>query len=127
VGAAGVNLEVPIFNGFLFSARAKEANLQAQAAQQRLVDLRNTIAKDVRTSWLNANTAYDRLDVSSQLLKQANLALDLAQTRHKLGLSSIVELSQAQLQQTQAEITEAPAGYEYRLASAILRYQTSGL
>ncbi|MGO9443341.1 MAG: TolC family protein [Thiobacillaceae bacterium] len=51
----------------------------------------------------------------------------MAQTRYKLGLSSIVELSQAQLQQTQAEITESQAGYEYRVASAILRYQTTGL
>ena len=126
-GAAGVNMEIPVFNGFLFSAREKEADLRAQAVQQHLVDLRNTIARDVRTSWLNANTAYDRLDVTNQLLKQANLALDLAQTRYKLGLSSIVELSQAQLQQTQAEITQSQAGYEYRVASAILRYQTTGL
>jgi len=126
-GAVGVNVEIPVFNGFLFSARAKEADLRAQAVEQRLVDLRNTIAKDVRTSWLNANTAYDRLDVTNQLLKQANLALDLSQTRYKLGLSSIVELSQAQLQQTQAEISQSQAGYEYRLALAILRYQTTGL
>jgi outer membrane protein len=126
-GAVGVNMEVPIFNGFLFSARAKEADLRAQAVQQRLVDLRNTIARDVRTSWLNATTAYDRLDVTNQLLKQANLALDLAQTRYKLGLGSIVELSQAQLQQTQAEISQSQAGYEYGLALLILQYQTSGL
>ncbi len=126
-GAVGVDMEIPVFNGFLFSARAKEAGLRAQAVQQRLVDLRNTIAKDVRTSWLNANTAYDRLDVTDQLLKQANLALDLAQTRYKLGLGSIVELSQAQLQQTQAEISQAQAGYEYRLALAVLLYQTTGL
>ena len=126
-GAAGVNMEIPVFNGFLFSARAREADLRAQAVEQRLVDLRNTIAKDVRTSWLNANTAYDRLDVTRQLLKQANLALDLAQTRNKLGLGSIVELSQAQLQQTQAEISQSQAGYEYRLALSVLRYQTSGL
>jgi len=32
----------------------------------------------------------------NQLLAQANLALDLAQMRYKLGLRSIVELSQAQ-------------------------------
>jgi outer membrane protein len=126
-GAVGVNMEIPVFNGFLFSARGKEADLRAQAVQQRLIDLRNTIARDVRTSWLNANTAYDRLDVTDQLLKQANLALDLAQTRYKLGLSSIVELSQAQLQQTQAQISQSQAGYEYRLALAILQYQTSGL
>lgn len=126
-GAVGANIEIPVFNGFLFSARAKEADLRAQAVQQRLVDLRNTITRDVRTSWLNANTAYDRLDVTDQLLKQANLALDLSQTRYKLGLGSIVELSQAQLQQTQAEISQAQAGYEYRLALAVLRYQTTGL
>jgi outer membrane protein len=126
-GAVGANIEIPVFNGFLFSAREKEADLRAQAVQQRLVDLRNTITRDVRTSWLNANTAYDRLDVTNQLLKQANLALDLSQTRYKLGLGSIVELSQAQLQQTQAEISQAQAGYEYRLALAVLRYQTTGL
>jgi outer membrane protein len=126
-GAAGVNVEIPVFNGFLYSAKSHEADLRAQAARQRLIDLRNRISRDVRTSWLAASTSFDRVNVSEQFLAQANLALDLAQTRYKLGLSSIVELSQAQLQQTQAEIGNAQAGYEYRLALSVLRYQTSGL
>jgi outer membrane protein len=125
--AAGVNLEIPVFNGFLYTAKSHEADLRARAARQRLNDLRNRIARDVRTSWLAASTAFDRVSVSEQLLAQANQALDLAQTRYKLGLSSIVELSQAQLQQTQAEIGSAQAGYQYRLALSVLRYQTSGL
>ncbi len=125
--AAGVNIEIPVFNGFLYSAKSHEADLRAQAVRQRLIDLRNQISRDVRTSWLAASTAFDRVNVSEQLLAQANQALDLAQTRYKLGLSSIVELSQAQLQQTQAEIGNAQAGYEYRLALSVLRYQTSGL
>jgi outer membrane protein len=125
--AVGVNVEIPVFNGFLYSAKTREADLRAQAVRQRLIDLRNRISRDVRTSWLSANTAFDRVSVSEQLLAQANQALDLAQTRYKLGLSSIVELSQAQLQQTQAEIGNAQAGYEYRLALAVLRFQTSGL
>jgi outer membrane protein len=89
--------------------------------------LRNRIARDVRTAWLSTNTAYNRLAVAQQLLDQANKALDLSQTRYHLGLGSIVELSQAQLQQTQAEISDAQAGYDYRLALAVLRYQTEGL
>ena len=125
--AVGVNLQIPVFNGFLFSAKSHEADLRAQAARQRLLDLRNRISRDVRTSWLAATTAFDRVHVSEQLLAQANQALDLAQTRYKLGLSSIVELSQAQLQQTQAEIGNAQAGSEYRLALSVLRYQTTGL
>ena len=125
--AVGVNLQIPVFNGFRYSAQSHEADLRAQAMRQRLADLRNRISRDVRTAWLTASTAFDRVNVSQQLLGQANLALDLAQTRYKLGLSSIVELSQAQLQQTQAEIGSAQAEYEYRLALALLRYQTAGL
>lgn len=126
-GAVGVNVGIPIFNGFLYSARAKEAAIREQATRERLRDMRDRIARDVRTSWLNARTAYDRLGVTRQLLAQANLALDLAQSRYKLGLGSIVELSQAQLQQTQAQIAYVEAGYDYRLALAVLQYQTTGI
>jgi outer membrane protein len=126
-GAVGVNVEIPVFNGFQFSARNREAELRAQAARQRFLDLRNRIARDVRTAWLNANTAFERVAVAQQLLEQANLALDLAQTRYNLGLGSIVELSQAQLQQTQAQIGNAQAGYDYRLALALLQFQTTGI
>jgi len=126
-GAVGANVEIPLFNGFLYMARSREANLRAQATDERLRDLRNLISRDVRTSWLNANTAFQRLVVTQQLLDQANLALTLAQSRYKLGLSSIVELSQAQLQQTQAQISYAQAGYDYRLSLAILSYETTGI
>jgi outer membrane protein len=126
-GAVGANVEVPLFNGFLYTARSREAGLRAQATQERLLDMRNLISRDVRTSWLNANTAYQRLAVTKQLLQQANLALNLAQSRYNLGLGSIVELSQAQLQQTQAEISYAQAGYDYRLSLAVLTYETTGI
>jgi outer membrane protein len=124
--AVGVNVDIPVFNGFLYTARAREAALRAQAAQERVRDLRDRIARDVRTSWLSATNAYDRLAVTQQLLEQANLALNLAQARYKLGLASIAELSQAQLQQTQAQITNAQAGYDYRLSLAVLQYETTG-
>jgi len=126
-GAVGVDVNIPVFNGFLYSARAREAGLRAQAAEERVRDIENRVSRDVRTSWLNASNAYERLSVTRQLLEQSNLALKLAQARYKLGLSSIVELSQAQLQQTQAQITDAQAGYDYNLALAILQYQTKGL
>jgi outer membrane protein len=126
-GAVGVNLDLPIFNGFLYSARAREADLRSQAARDRLRDLQNRVSRDVRTSWLNASSAYDRMAVTRQLLEQANLAMRLAQSRYNLGLGSIVELSQAQLQQTQAVIADTQAAYDYRLALATLRFQTTGL
>ncbi len=122
-GAVGANISVPVFNGFLFSARAKEADLRAQAAEQRRRDLANRISSDVRTAWLDSIRTYKRLDVTRQLLNQASLAQDLAETRYKLGLGTIVEYTQAELQRTQAEIGNTSAQYEYRLAQERLRYQ----
>jgi outer membrane protein len=122
-GAVGVNMSIPIFNGFLYSAQAKEASIRAQAASEQSRGLRDRIARDVRTAWLASNTAYQRVGVTAELLKQANLALQLAQTRYQLGLSSIVELSQAQLQQIDAAIGNTDAEYQYRLSLATLNYQ----
>ena len=123
-GAVGANASIPIFNGFLYSARAREADLRATAAQEEVRYLRDLIARDVRTSALSAHASFHLIDVTKQLLDQSNLALDLAQTRYKLGLSGIVELSQAQLAQTQAEIAYANARYAYQAALAILSFQT---
>ncbi len=122
-GAIGVNVNVPIFNGFQYVARSREAGLRAQASDQQLRDLKDRIANDVRTSWLNAVTAYKRIGVSQQFVDQTNLAFNLSQTRYNLGLSSIVELSQAQLQQTEAQIQFAAAKYQYRIAQSVLRFQ----
>ncbi len=125
--AAGINVNIPIFNGFLFSARHEEANLRAKAADQATRDLADRISRDVRTAWLDAGTAYQRLAVTAQLLKEATLALDLAQGRYKLGLSSIVELSQAQLNLTQAQIAGSSAKYDFQIQSAVLSYQIGQL
>jgi outer membrane protein len=122
-GAIGINMNIPIFNGFLYSSEAKEAEYRAQADAERTRDLRDQIVRDVRAAWLQANTAYQRIGVTAELLKEANMALQLAQARYRLGLSSIVELSQAQLQQTSAAIDNTNAQYEYRLARAALDYQ----
>jgi len=122
-GGIGVNMNILVFNGFLYSAQAKEAQIRAQAASEQSRNLRDRIVRDVHTAWLATNTAYQRVAVSDELLKEANLALSLAQTRYQLGLSSIVELSQAQFQQTDAAIGNTDAQYQYRLALATLNYQ----
>jgi outer membrane protein len=125
--AAGFNVNIPLFNGHLFGSLRTEASERAQAQEQSVRDMQNRIVRDVRTAWLSANSAFQRLSVTEQLLAQANLSVDLAQSRYKLGLSSIVELSQAQLNQTQAQIVQASAKYDYEAQIAALNYQTGSL
>jgi outer membrane protein len=121
--AAGVNLNIPIFNGHLFSARENEAALRAQRAEQTLRSVENAVTHDVQVAFLNADTAWRRVALTGELLANANEALNLAQARYDLGLSSIVELSQAQLNQTQAQIDGASARFDYDLQRSVLDYQ----
>ena len=123
-GAVGGNVSIPIFNGFRLTSQASEAALQSKAASEQTRALRDQVVRDVRTAWLNANTAMQRVTVTAELLKQANTALDLAKTRYDMGLSSIVELSQAELQQTEAAIGNANARSQYNFAISTIRFQT---
>lgn len=124
---AAVNVQIPVFNGHLFAARREAAQYKLNATNQQVRDLEQRIARDVRVAWGRAQTAYQSIGASQQLLDQATLALSLAQERYRLGLSSIVELTQAQLGQTQAQVQNLQAKYDYRGAYAFLQYTLGNL
>lgn len=121
--AAGFNVTVPVFNGGLDSARRSEAVFRAEVEGDALRDLENRVARDVTLAWVQVRTGFLRVDLTNQLLAQATDALDLAQQRYTLGLSSIVELTQGQLNKTEAEIAAASARYDYQAKTAALRFQ----
>jgi outer membrane protein len=117
-----VNVSVPVLNGGLYAARHNAALFRAMEADQRLRDAEERITRDVRVAWADATTGFQRLDVTAQFLRAAALAMDLAQGRYNLGLASIVELTQAQLNLTRAEIENLSAKYDYQHLYAALQY-----
>ena len=121
-----LNVSIPVFNGHLFSARKEAARDRAMEADQNLRDEQLRLSRDVRLAWANASTAFQRIDVTAQFVQQAALGVNLAQGRYNLGLASIVELSQAQLNQTAAEIENLSAKYDYQSQYQALQY-TIGL
>jgi outer membrane protein len=125
--AAGVNLSLPIFDGFLFTAREQEAKLKAKAVGENLRDAEDNVIRDVRIAALNLSYAAERVTLTAQLLDSANQAFELAQARKNVGSISIVELSQAQLNETEAQIAAARAKYEYHIRRAVLDFQLGQL
>jgi outer membrane protein len=121
------NVSIPVFNGHLFSARREAARQRAMESDQRLRNQQQIVARDVRVAYGGTITAYQRIDVTAQFLRQAALALDLARGRYNLGLSSIVELTQAELNLTQAEIENLSAKYDYQSQYAVLQYTIGAL
>lgn len=125
--AAGVQLSLPLFAGGFYTARQREAELKAQSADELLRSLENNVIRDVRIAWLNVNNALEQLHTTEELVRNAAEAYDLAQARYKTGISSIVELSEAQLNLTSAQIANASARYGVLIQQANLDYQIGGL
>jgi outer membrane protein len=125
--AAGVQLTVPFFAGGAYLARQHEAEIRARVAEEALRDAEDNAVRDVRLALVAVKTAFKRLATTRQLLKHASEALDLAQARYKVGSSSIVELSDAQVNQTNAAIALANAEYDTRIQMAVLDFQVGSL
>jgi len=122
--AAGFNLSVPVFNGGLFAARRNEAEREADARARDVQQLQLEVGEQVRDAWYRADEAYRSIDVTSRLLAESREALRLAQDRYEAGLGSIVELNEAQLNETSAEITAADATYTYLTRKTQLDFTT---
>ncbi len=126
-GMIGVNVSIPLFTGGRLTAQQKEAQLKAKAVEQQLEDRETLALRDVRTAWINAQTAFKKIQVSKEYLDAASKAFDLAQSLYVAGTSSIVELSQADLQRIQAQIALINARYEFLTKLSILAYQIGDL
>lgn len=125
--AGGLILSWPLSTGGLNRARRNEAELRAQAAAQALRDEEARVARDVQIAWLNASNALERLAITEKLREQSAQAYALAEARYQAGSSGIVELSQAQLNLTAAEINQTTTRYEYLLRRSILDFETGAL
>ena len=123
----GIQLSLPLFAGGLYTARQHEAELKAQADSELVRSLEDNIVRDVHIAWLNVNTALEQLRTTEELVRNAAEAYDLADARYQIGSSSIVELSQAQLSLTSAQIANTNARYNVLIQQANLDYQTGAL
>jgi outer membrane protein len=107
--AAGLNVEVPLATGGNLEAKTDEARLLKRAA-------------DANVAWLNLKTAKERIGVTGELIKNSAEAQKLADARYRLGTSSIVEFTEAELNYTEAELEDARARYDFQEDRCLLDF-----
>jgi outer membrane protein len=120
--AAGVNVEIPLATGGNLDAKTDEAHLFQRAADANVIDSQNAVARDVRVAWLNLETAKERLGVTAELMKSSSEAQGLADAQYRLGTTSIVEFTQAELNETDAQLQDAQARFDFQVDRALLNF-----
>jgi outer membrane protein len=126
-GMFGVNVSLPIFTGGRLTAQQKQAELQAQALRDDVIDQETSIIRSVRNAWIQVKTSFLSIGVADNFAAAANSSFELAQSLYSVGSSSIVELNQADLQRIQAEISAITARYDYRTKRSALAYESGKL
>jgi outer membrane protein len=113
---------MPLFTGFLIENQVREASAQQAAAQSTSLNIAQALTQQVTTAYLNTLTFAQQIRLTEEQVKTAQEALELARQRYKLGLGSIVEVTQSEVAVTAAQTRLADAQYDYKIAEVTLAY-----
>jgi outer membrane protein len=125
-GVGGV-VSVPLFTGFLIQNQVAEATAQQRETQAIYLAAAQNVQLQVKDSFLDVVTLIQQIKVAEQQVIIAREALSLARQRYKLGLSSVVEVTQSEVAVTAAETRLAETQYDAKISEARLRYAVGGL
>lgn len=112
--AWGLQVTVPLFDGFRREGRLEEQRAQVREADARRRDLESQAAIEVRTALLDLATAREMLDAATERLTLAQQELDQARARFTAGVSGNADVITASLALNGArtQVVDARAAYQ---------------
>ncbi len=122
--SAGLQFSLPIFDGRARSGRVQQARASVDRETYRLEQLTENARLDVQQSHQAMVASGEQIEASESNIQRAERALEIAQTRFRNGLSTQVELNDAELAVTQARTNFAQALFNYNAARAQLMAAT---
>lgn len=120
--SAGAMVSMPLFTGFLIENQVREARAQQDAAAAGSMNIEQALTQQVTNAYLDTVTFIQQIKLAQEQVKTAQEALQLSRQRYKLGLGSIVEVTQSEVALTAAQTKLAEAQYDYKIAEATLAY-----
>ena len=117
----GVNLSVPIFNGFETKNRVAEARAAEAVLQANEESLRQSIILEVQQAYLGLQEVEDSVSTSELLVRQAQESSEIAQGRYDAGVGSPIEVTDAQVTYVEAQQNYIETLYQYQIARESLQ------
>jgi len=116
----GAGVTVPLFDGLLAYHNVRVANANIRATNANKEVLTQDITKEVDQRFLDLTSAWELIRATKKALEAARENFRLAQGRYQVGVGSIIEVTDAQVQYFQADLRYVRALYDYRVAEAQL-------
>ena len=123
---AGAMVSMPLFTGFLIENQVVEANANRQAASAATTNVEQALTQQVTNAYLDTLTFAQQIALAEEQVKTAQEALQLSKQRYKLGLGTVVEVTQSEVALTAAQTRLAETQYDYKIAEVTLAYTSQG-
>ena len=123
---AGALVSMPLFTGFLIENQIHEARAQKNASDAATMNVEQALTQQVTNSYLDTITFVQQIKLAEEQVRTALEALQLSKQRYKLGLGTVVEVTQSEVAVTSAQTRLAEAQYDYKIAEVTLAYSAGG-
>jgi len=117
---ARIEFEFPLFSGFDTSYQVQENVRDYYVIRAQQEEIRQRIALEVEEAYLNLIEAGERIKATEAQRRSAKENLDLANGRYQVGVGSIIEITEAQVINTQAQTDHIQSIYDHKIAEAQL-------
>ena len=111
----GVSLELPVFDGGRVDARRAEALSRLRREGIEGQDLRHQIELEIRLAFAGLNLAREQITVAEEGLQLAQQELEQARRRYQAGITSSIEVTDAQTRLERARENQITALFNYNL------------
>ena len=116
----GVTVTLPLFEGFLTTAKVSTARANLRNLEYQKENLQQNVRLEVQQAYLNLEDAKTRISVMESSLQKAKENFAIAEGRYNAGVSSLIEVTDAQTALTTAETEYTQAFYDYHVVAARL-------
>lgn len=115
------SVEIPIFSAFKSYNGVKKAKVNFEKMQNTYRDLVNNVFSDVQKAYINMQEAEESIPIAELNVQKAKENLELSQGRYNEGIGDSIELKDAEVAYTDAELNLLTARYDYASAVANLK------
>jgi|TARA_R100001460_G_scaffold102904_1_gene147718 outer membrane protein len=109
----GLQLNVPIFNGFTVRSNVKRNKINLKNTEYQLEQAQLDLESNVYQAYVDANGALKAYEAATVALESQELAYQYAKDRYDVGLTNAFDFSQSKLRYDNARIEENRAKFEY--------------
>lgn len=117
----GVGLEIPLFNAFKTYNGVKQANLALESTRNSSRSLLNNVFLEVQNAYIALNEAAESIPLAELNAEKAKENMELARGRYNEGIGDMLELKDAEVAYTDAQLSLLTARYDYGSAVADLK------